>query len=165
MSQHEIDQFIAVWDRESSLTRNLLQTLPQDQLDFRPDPQGRSLGELAWHLVGIEAIFSSIAKSRNFGGPTPAGDRPRTVAELVAGYDRIHREAVERVRGIAPEDLDREFPFFGGQTISVRNVLWYPLLHHSIHHRGQLMMMVRLAGGVPSRVYGPNREEMPVRAG
>lgn len=163
MSQHEIDQFIAVWERESGLTRNLLESLPQDQYDFRPDPRGRSLGELAWHLVALEAIFSSIAKSRNFSGPMPTGmERPQTVAEIVAGYDRIHREAVERVRGLRSEDLDREFPFFGGATISVRNVLWYPLLHHSIHHRGQVMMMIRMAGGVPSRVYGPNREEMPV---
>ena len=55
-------------------------------------------------------------------------------------------------------DLDRTFPFFGGQTISVRHVLWTPLLHHLIHHRGQLMMMIRMAHGVPSRIYGPMRE-------
>jgi len=29
-----------------------------------------------------------------------------------------------------------------------------------IHHRGQLVMMCRLAGGTPPGIYGPNREEM-----
>ena len=43
--------------------------------------------------------------------------------------------------------------------ISVRNILRFPLLHHLIHHRGQLMMMIRLAHGTPSHVYGPNRED------
>jgi len=46
-----------------------------------------------------------------------------------------------------------------GEPISVRSILRFPLLHHLIHHRGQLMMMIRLANGVPSRVYGPNRED------
>ena len=104
--------------------------------------------------------MTHIAVIRKFDGPMPPGiDRPRTVPELVSGYERIHREAVERVRGIRPEDLDREFQFFGGRPISVRQVLRFPLLHHLIHHRGQLMMMIRLAHGVPSRVYGPNRED------
>jgi len=30
---------------------------------------------------------------------------------------------------------------------------------HEIHHRGQLSLMCRLAGGTPSGIYGPNREE------
>ena len=50
-------------------------------------------------------------------------------------------------------------PFVGGKPISVRNVLQFPLLHHLIHHRGQLMMRIRMADGVPSKVYGPNRED------
>ncbi|MGH7732076.1 MAG: DinB family protein [Candidatus Eiseniibacteriota bacterium] len=160
MSSHEIERFLSAWEFESKLTVNLLNTLPKDQYDFRPDPGGRSLGELAWHLAEIEGIMTTIAVKRDFGAPMPAGlERPRTVPELATGYERIHREAVERVRAIRPEDLDRTFPFFGGQSISVRHVLWTPLLHHLIHHRGQLMMMIRMAQGVPSRIYGPMRED------
>ena len=34
------------------------------------------------------------------------------------------------------------------------------MLAHITHHRGQLSLMVRLAGGTPPPIYGPNREEM-----
>jgi uncharacterized damage-inducible protein DinB len=34
------------------------------------------------------------------------------------------------------------------------------LLSHLIHHRGQLVLMTRLAGGTPPGMYGPTREEM-----
>jgi len=158
MASDEIEQFLRTWEYESDLTRKLLGTLPKDQYDFRPDPEGRSLGELAWHLAELEGIMSHIAANQKMEMP-PGLERPRTVPELATGYERIHREAVERVRAIRPEDLGREFPFVGGKPISVRNVLRFPLLHHLIHHRGQLMMMIRLADGVPSRVYGPNRED------
>ena len=160
MSSSTIDRFVQIWEHESGLTRQLLDTLPEGHYDFRPDPEGRSLGELAWHLAELEGIMSTIALTRDFGAATSSGiERPRTLKEVASGYERIHREAVARVREIRAEDLDLEFPFFGGRSISVRQVLWYPLLHHLIHHRGQLMMMIRMAKGVPSRVYGPNRED------
>jgi len=159
----ELDQYIGLWEHESGVTKGLLESIPQDKLDFRPDPHGRSIGELAWHIAELEAIFSNLARERNFhAARPPKTERPRTVTELASGYERIHREAVEKVRGLSAEDLDREFPFFERQ-MSVRNVLRFPLLHHLIHHRGQLMMMIRQSGGVPSKVYGPNREDMPVR--
>lgn len=159
MAKDEIEEFIQLWEHESGVTKDLFKTIPNDKFEFRPDPQGRSIGELAQHIAEVETIFSTIARERAFPGSRPAGlETPRNAADLVSGYERIHRDAVERVRGLRPEDLDREFPFFGRQ-ISVRQVLRFPLLHHQIHHRGQLMMLIRQAGAVPSRVYGPSREE------
>ena len=159
MASQEIEQFIGLWEYESGLTKGILATIPEDKLDFRPDSQGRSICDLAWHIAALEAIFSSLARERDRSAvKPPAMEPPRTVPGLVNAYDKIHREAVERVRGLSAEDLDREFPFFD-RPISVRSVLRFPLLHHQIHHRGQLMMMIRQAGGVPSKVYGPNRED------
>jgi uncharacterized damage-inducible protein DinB len=40
------------------------------------------------------------------------------------------------------------------------------IISHGIHHRGQLTLMCRLAGGQAPGLYGPNREEMAaMRAG
>jgi uncharacterized damage-inducible protein DinB len=161
MSNREIDDFLSLWEYESGVTLQLLKTVPADRFGFRPDPEGRSIGELAWHLAALEGIMSNLAVQRNFAAAKPAGlEQPPTMAEVVSGYERMHREAVARVRSLSPEDLDREFDFFD-RPISVRQVLRVPLLHHLIHHRGQLMMMIRMAHAVPSRVYGPLREESP----
>jgi len=160
VANQELERFIDLWEYESGLTKGLLGSIPQDKLDFRPDPQGRSMGELAWHIAEIEAIFTRLARDRDFGAArSQQMERPRTVSDLISRYETIHRESLDRLRGLKAEDLDREFPFFD-REISVRNVLWFPLFHHQIHHRGQLMMMIRQAGGVPSKVYGPNREDM-----
>ena len=71
----------------------------------------------------------------------------------------MHRDAVERVRKLHPEDLDRTLNFFGND-VSIRTILWDYLIMHAIHHRGQLSLMCRLAGGQAPGLYGPNREEM-----
>jgi len=159
---NEVQTFLNTWEEESKKTAAMLRSLPEGQYDFRPDAGGRSLGELAWHLSEADGYMSfGIERGAFEMGMKPPGlERPKTVAELAPGYERVHREAVERVRKLTPADLDRKLTFFTGDTPTVRDILWNFLLHHSIHHRGQLSVLCRLAGGVAPAPYGPNREQM-----
>ena len=90
----------------------------------------------------------------------PNIERPRTVEALASGFERIHTEAAARIRKLTPDDLDREIPFFDGRPIPIRDILWDMIISHGVHHRGQLTLMCRLAGGQPPGMYGPTREEM-----
>jgi uncharacterized damage-inducible protein DinB len=157
----EIDRFRTVWNMEAENTIRLLEALPTDKYDFRPDPKGRSMGEMAWHLSEIEG-YTSLGVAR--GGVTfeeapPNMQRPREIRMLAPGYRRVHDEAVARLVGLTEEQLDREIPF-ADRKLAIRDALWGGILLHLIHHRGQLSMMCRLAGGTPASIYGPNREEM-----
>jgi len=50
--------------------------------------------------------------------------------------------------------------------MTIRDIMWNFIMAHGIHHRGQLTLMCRLAGGQCPGLYGPNREEMAaLRAG
>lgn len=159
---HDTDYFLNAWDREAQLTLKLLRALPKETYDFRPDPEGRSLGELAWHLAEIDAYMTNgVAKGGFQQGERPPGiERPRTIEELAPGYERIHNEAMDRVRKMPPEYWDKSVTFFDGRPMRVHDILWGAVLHHLIHHRGQLALMCRLAGGTPPGLYGPTREEM-----
>jgi uncharacterized damage-inducible protein DinB len=160
MPMNELEMFMNAWERESESTLKLLRALPAAQYDFRPDAEGRSLGELAWHLAEGDAYMSFGIDNGRFtmDAKPPNIERPRTVEALAPGYERIHREAVARLRKLKPEDLDRKVPFFMGDW-PIRDILWNALISHGIHHRGQLTLMCRLAGGQPPGLYGPNREE------
>ncbi len=158
----EINTFRAVWDAEAEAAIDVMEALPSGQYDYRPDPDGRSIGELAWHLSEIDACLTfGIAESRfSFADTPPNLERPRELDRLAPGYRRIHQEARARLEGLQPGDLDREVSYFDGRRITVRQVLWNELLHHLIHHRAQLILLSRMAGGSPPGLYGPNREEM-----
>jgi uncharacterized damage-inducible protein DinB len=163
--KNELDLFKETWERESAKTIKLLDCLPVDRYDFRPDPEGRSLGELAWHLAEAEAYGTFSIERGGFSRDArpPGLERPRKVEELRPGFERIHRDAVARVQKLRPDDLDRSINFFTGQPIAIRDVLWDFMLLHGIHHRGQLSMMCRQSGGKPSSLYGPTRETLPLR--
>jgi uncharacterized damage-inducible protein DinB len=161
MPTNELEMFLAAWDREAANTVKLLKALPSEQYDFRPDPGGRSLGELAWHLAEGDAYISYGIERGQFAMDVkpPNIERPRAVEALASEYERVHREAVARIRTLAPEDLDRTISFFTGPMM-IRDILWNAIVAHGIHHRGQLSLMCRLAGGQAPGLYGPNREEM-----
>ena len=67
-----------------------------------------------------------------------------------------------RLSNLRNEDLDRVVTYFDGRQLTIRHVLGNELLHHHIHHRAQLVLLCRQAGGAPPGLYGPNREEMQV---
>src|ERR1700740_1247763 len=114
--KNELDLFKETWEREHGKTIDLLESLPRDQYDFRPDPEGRSLGELAWHLAEMEAYGSfSIERGGFTGDARPPGvERPRRVEELSKGFESIHRDAVARLNKLEPGDLDRSIAYFSG---------------------------------------------------
>src|ERR1700682_3397517 len=116
MPANELERFIVTWDREAENTLKLLRALPPSQYDFRPDQSGRSLGELAWHLAEGDAYMSFGIENGRFtmDAKPPNIQRPTTVEALAPGYERIHRDAVARIRKLKPDDLDREIEFFGG---------------------------------------------------
>jgi uncharacterized damage-inducible protein DinB len=157
----ELDRFREVWEMEAGWTIPLLEALPAGQYDFRPDPGGRSLGELAWHLSEIEGYISyGITKGAvTFQEAPPNLQRPREVRLLAPGYRRIHEEAVARLKDLTEADLDREMQF-ADRRMPLRHILWGAMLSHLVHHRGQLVLLCRLAGGTPAAIYGPNREQM-----
>jgi uncharacterized damage-inducible protein DinB len=124
---NEIDTFRATWEREAQKAIRIMEALPADQYDFRPDPKGRSIGEMAWHLSEIDACLSFGVAERRFrleDDPPGLSPRPRQVDQLATGYRRIHEEAVARLDGLDDAALDDRVTFFDGQAMTIRQVLW-----------------------------------------
>lgn len=162
MASREQQQFLATWAFEAQRNAQLMRALPESQYDFRPEKDWRSIGELAWHLAEGDAYMADAAAKGKFDfeSKIPGLERPRTIAELAPAYERVHADAIAKVRALKPEDFDRTMSDFDGKPLRIGDMLWAYLLHHNIHHRGELVLMCRMAGGVPPGLYGPNREEM-----
>ena len=159
---NELDAFRTAWDREAQSTIRILESLPTDQYEFRPDTKGRSIGEMAWHLSEIDGCLSFGVAERRFSldDNLPELVRPRQIELLAPGYRKVHELAVARLEKLQESELDDKVTYFDGSTLAIRQILWEALLNHMIHHRAQLVLLARQAGGTPPGIYGPNREEM-----
>ncbi len=161
MSHPEQAAFLATWDREAQSTLAVLRSLPATHYDLRPDAEGRSLGELGWHMAEIDAYIADgvVNGEFDFAQKLPGLERPRTVGELAPGYERVHRDWAARVASMSAADFDRKIDFMG-HPMRAADILWGAIVQHAIHHRGQLVLMCRIAGGTPPGLYGPTREAM-----
>lgn len=157
----ELYEFSRVWEQETDGTLALLRALPAHAYHFRPDPAGRSLGELAWHLAEVDAYVSVGIQRRTFAlsGKPPHLERPRRIEDLAPAYRIVHDDATARLAGLEEGDLGDEIRYADGRLVSIRDLLWHKLLLHHVHHRGQLTVLCRLAGGVPPALFGRRREE------
>src|SRR5271170_5777934 len=75
--------------RELPITKRVLAAVPEGKRDFRPDPCARTAWELGWHLANTDVQFlDAIADLKFTMASPPEAEKPKTVAELVAWYDK-----------------------------------------------------------------------------
>src|ERR1700738_589269 len=122
----DLQEFSRHWERETDGTLALLEALPPDRYDFRPDAGGRSVGELAWHLAEVDA-YVSLAIERGefkFDVKPPHIERPRNVEALAPAFRVVHQDAAARVARLEAADMDRQIRYADGNLWTVRDLLW-----------------------------------------
>ena len=160
-----IDVLLPEFDHEMGTTRRLLERLPADRLAWKPHARSMSLGQLAGHLAGVAGWVASIVNEPSYdikgdARPVPDGGSP---SEILAAFDRN----VAAARGAIAGRTDAEFmaPWTlkrNGQdlfTMPRLSVVRSLLLNHSIHHRGQLSVYLRLNDVPLPPIYGPTADE------
>lgn len=144
--------------REVEKTRNVLAAIPDARRDYRPDPNARTAWDLAWHLANTDIQFLDGIADLKFDMGMAREEKPETVAELVAWYDRNITRAAERIRAMSAEQLLTPVNFFGVFNLPAAFYL-QGFNNHSIHHRGELATYLRPMGSKVPQIYGGSHDE------
>jgi uncharacterized damage-inducible protein DinB len=152
--------FLKFWEKEAPATRKVIERVPQDRADYRPDPKARSARELAWFMVhealslgeGLEkGVFNWVDK------PAPA-----TIKEILDTYDRENDAVTKRMRSLPPAQWERQMPFVYQGNEVMRSTGYesaWGFLFDLVHHRGQLSTYLRPMGSTVPQIYGPSADE------
>ena len=152
-----IDQFLQDWKKESEATHRILSCLSDASLPQRVGPEGRTLGFLAWHIV---LTLGEMGGKAGLAVEAPAEDSPdpSRAVEIVSAYKAASDSLARHVREEWRDDmLGGEISMYGSNWR--RGDVLGSLVHHQIHHRGQMTVLMRQAGLVVPGIYGPAREE------
>jgi len=152
-----IADFTRAWQGESANTYKMMCALTDASLAQKVTSEGRSLGRLAWHIVQTLGEMGGHAglKVDAANEKTP---QPATAAAIAEAY-QAGAAAVEKAVTSAWTDADLpvEINMYGEKW--TRGASLMALMCHEIHHRGQMTVLMRLAGLKVPGVYGPAREE------
>jgi uncharacterized damage-inducible protein DinB len=158
------DSLLADYDHEMGMTRRLLERVPDDKLAWTPHERSRSLGALATHVSRIPTWGVIILNEPHFDltGAPPAGEELTSTTAIRGSFDAARaktRAAMDKIDGEynALWTLKRG----GQQVFSVPRVSAFRnfVLHHIIHHRGQLSVYLRLNDVLVPAIYGPSADE------
>jgi uncharacterized damage-inducible protein DinB len=143
--------------REVEITKKVLAAIPDAQRDFRPDPNARSAWELAWHIAKSDVHLMDSIANLKFDATGAKPDEPKTVAELVAWYDKNTKRAADRICTLTAEQLLTPIQFV---TFNFPAAFYLGFVNnHSIHHRGELATYLRPMGSKVPAIYGGSFDE------
>jgi uncharacterized damage-inducible protein DinB len=152
------------FDHEMANTRKSLERVPDDKLSFKPHAKSATLGGLATHLATIngwaEAILSQDSFDVSTAPPTPA---LKSRAEILAEFDKNVAAARKNIAGATDAQLFKPWALLAnGKTVFSMPriaVLRGFILNHTIHHRAQLGVYLRLNDVPVPSIYGPSADE------
>ena len=161
-----VDALLAELEQESHVTRRVLERVPEAHLSWKPHPKSMSLGQLALHIAGVPGSVAEIAAMDTVPElPTFVRQEAATVAELVRTLDASVVKAREHLGGFDDGAMGATWRLMSGG----REVMAMPrmafvraiMLNHWYHHRGQLLVYLRLLDVPVPSVYGPTADENP----
>ncbi len=148
------DVFLPAMKNEQRVTKKVIEAIPLDKSDYRPDEVAKTAIELAWHITATEMRFMDAIAAGAFDfSPRPRPDSVKNSADLVRWYDEEFQKRVEALEKLTPEQLTHVVDFRG--LFQMPAVMYMSFIsHHSVHHRGQLSVYLRPMGAKVPAIYG-----------
>ena len=152
---------------EAGTTRRVLERVPESSLGWRPHAKSMSLGQLALHVATLPRMVSDfvVGDTLDFGvaaAPSPTVD---THAALMTAFDDSIAHAQRYLASVTDARALETWTLLNGQKTLFAapraGVLRSFLFNHWYHHRGQLVVYLRLLEVPVPSVYGPTADENP----
>jgi uncharacterized damage-inducible protein DinB len=160
------DSLLPEFDHEMAMTRRVLARVPESGLAWRPHEKSLDLGGLAAHLAQIPRWGRTILdrESYDLAHDTP---RPREAPETMQGVLDTFDRHVSELRRHLLDKTDAELMAPWALTRGSQLVMSLPrlaalrsfVLHHLIHHRGQLTVYLRMQDVPLPPLYGSTADE------
>jgi uncharacterized damage-inducible protein DinB len=139
---------------EQRVTKSVIEAIPLDKGDYRPDPVAKSALELAWHIVAAEQRFlGGVAEGGFDFTPIHRPDSVKNSADIAAWYSESFAKNAEQIAKLSGEQLGKVIDFRGAFQLPAVMFLIFDM-NHTIHHRGQLSTYLRPMGGRVPAIYG-----------
>jgi uncharacterized damage-inducible protein DinB len=145
--------YLPVLKNESQVTKKVIEAVPADKADYRPDPVSKTANELVRHIAAADVRFADTVIHGKFetGALIPA--ELKTPTEIAAWYEQAYAERLDALSKLTSEQLMKIVDFRGIVQRPAVAFLMFGV-HHTIHHRGQLSAYLRSMGAKVPSIYG-----------
>jgi uncharacterized damage-inducible protein DinB len=152
------------FDQEMANTRKMLERVPENKLDYKPDPKSMSMSQLASHVAEMCGWLPSMVGESKLD--IPEGFKPFLATsrqQLLDTFDKNVAASRSALAGVGDSAFmqDWSLSFAGNTMFTMPRLAVYRtmIMNHVIHHRAQLTVYYRLNGVPVPGMYGPSADE------
>ncbi|MBK8246748.1 MAG: DinB family protein [Gemmatimonadetes bacterium] len=152
-------------EEEALTTRRVLERVPEEHLSWRAHPTSMSLGQLALHIAQTPGTIAQMAQADAMEVPNFKQAEATSRAEVLEAHDQSIAAFAAMLRTMPDERLMAKWSLSrrGAIVATMPRVAFIRSvgMNHVYHHRGQLVMCLRMLHVPVPSVYGPSRDENP----
>ena len=160
------DALLPEYDHEMATTRRLLERVPEHEFGWKPHERSMSLGQLSGHLANLPTWCSAVLDAAFFDLASAGDDvRTKTPASrdaLLTEFDTKVAAARAKLASCSDADMHAAWTLKQGGhevfTLPRISAIRSFVMNHSIHHRGQLSVYLRLKDVPLPAIYGPTAD-------
>jgi uncharacterized damage-inducible protein DinB len=163
----QIEAMIGELEMEGLHTRRTLERVPNDKLEWRPHPKSYSLGQLALHVAITPGALAGLLRADGFDatGMKFMQEPPKSTADLLPALAKSLADAKAYLSTVTPEQAAAPWTMtaHGRELFTVPRIALIRSLmfNHWYHHRGELMVYLRMNSVPVPAIYGPSADEDP----
>ena len=152
-------------EHEMANTRRVLERVPMEKGDWKPHPKSGTLAWLAGHCAVMPewGVVTSSQDGLDIGGVESAVPKFTSRQELLEHFDDQLAKFREILNCISDKQMLAPWTLRSGShaifTMPRVAVLRGTVMNHMIHHRGELMVYLRLLDVPLPGIYGPTADE------
>lgn len=148
-------------EREHQSTLRLLEAVPADKADYKPDANSMSAFDLSWHIASAENAFLAAVCRGAFDFTPP--EKKKTMPEVVAFYKETFAKNLAGLKALSGEQAAKILDFRGVMQLPAVAFISFSM-HHIVHHRGQLSVYLRPMGAKVPAIYGESYDSKAAKA-
>jgi len=153
----KMEDFLKDYESLINNTTKMFEKLTDQNINQAIIDGHRTLGQIAWHIV------TTIPEMMNRTGLAVSSIEheappPNTAVEIINGYKTVAEQLNSELKSKwNDQTLEQMDDMYGQQW--PRMMTLKILIHHEIHHRGQMTILLRQANQSVPGVVGPSKEE------
>ena len=163
-----IDGLIAELEQEAKTTARVLERVPAAHLAWRPHPKSYSLGQLALHVASVPGNVAALAAQESAAPPRFVQAQAADTGELLSALEASVAQVKATLGHFDDAAMTATWRLVAGghEVMAMPRVAFVRaiMLNHWYHHRGQLLVYLRLLDVPVPSVYGPSADENPFAA-
>jgi uncharacterized damage-inducible protein DinB len=146
-----LQDHIIKWQNGLKYTEDVMNTLPDSLWNFKPVKEEMSFREQVSHITqNMYWLSSTYLNGESLG--LKIKDEGQSIQEIKDQYLEIGKYTLGVLRNLKENDLSERVIFFAGNLTRLQI---FELMHdHHTHHRGQMIVYLRLNGFKPPKYVG-----------